>query len=170
MKQTTILAALVAAVSTAPAGAQERPPAAVADVARCRTIGEAAARLACFDAAAARLEAAVNEKQITVLDREGVRRTRRSLFGFSLPSIGLFGGGKEDRDEVKEVDGVVRQVQSLPNGRYELVLEDGARWQTTEPTRWAPEAGAKVHIERASLGSYWIAVERARTVRGRRVG
>lgn len=160
---------LAAALATSGAAhAQDRPPA-VDDVAKCRGIDEDKRRLQCFDAAAARLDAAVNSKQITVLDREGVRRARRSLFGFSVPSVGLF-ADKGDREQITEVDGKLTRVLPMPNGRYELVLEDGARWLTIESARWAPDVGAKVHIKKAALGSYWIAVERGSTIRGRRVG
>lgn len=163
------MAATAAALMLAGTAQAQDRPAALDDVAKCRAIADDGDRLRCFDAAAQRLDAAVSSKQITVLDREGVRRTRRSLFGFSLPSVGLF-ADKDGREEVTEVDGKLARVVPMPNGRYELVLEDGARWMTVEPARWAPDVGAKVHIKRASLGSYWIAVERGSTIRGRRVG
>ncbi len=166
LKRSVLAAALVMAGA---AHAQDRPAPAVDDIAKCRGIDDDARRLQCFDAAAARLDAAVSSKQITVLDREGVRQTRRSLFGFSVPSVGLF-ADKENREQITEIDGKLTRVLPMPNGRYELVLEDGARWMTIEPARWAPDVGAKVHIKKAALGSYWIAVERGSTIRGRRIG
>lgn len=167
----TIWAASLFWLVASPAAAQDRDerPAPIAELARCRTVVDAAARLACFDAAAAQLDADVSAKRITVLDRAGVRRTRRSLFGFPLPNTGLF-DEDDRREQVAEVDGVIARVLPLPNQRYELVLADGARWQTTEPTRWRPTPQAKVHIRKGALGSYWIAVERTPAVRGRRTG
>ncbi len=147
-------------------------PAVITDIAKCRGIGEAMARLACFDAASARLDAAVSSKQLTVLDREGVRQTKRSLFGFSLPAIGLFGRGNEkiEAPEFSEIDTVIKQVLPLGHDKYEFVLEDGAHWVTTDAMPFRPKAGVKIRIKKAAMGSFFVSVEGQRTVKGRRVG
>ncbi|HEX8382052.1 MAG TPA: hypothetical protein VF592_01620 [Sphingomonas sp.] len=139
----------------------------------CRNIVESSARLSCFDAAAAGLDAAVRSREVTVLDRESVRKTRRSLFGFALPRIELFGGREgDDRDEAEftEINTTVRRVIPVGYGKYDLVLEDGARWSTTEALGLPPRDGVAIRIRKASLGSYFLSIGRQRTVRGKRVG
>ena len=138
-------------------------------LADCRKEADAGRRLACYDAAAAKLDADVSSGQLTVLDREGVQRTKRSLFGFQLPRVGLF--GRDDRQpEFQEIDTIIARVVPLGYGKYELVLDDGARWQTTDTLPSAPRSGAKIRIRRASLGSYFINVDGRRGVKGRRTG
>lgn len=117
---------------------------------RCRAIGDGPARLACFDAAAGALLAARERKDVTLVDRQEVQRTRRSLFGFTLPRLSLFGSEKE---EVRELDAVIMRVAALPDDRWSMVIED-AEWRTTEPSYRAPAAGDAIHIKRAALGSY----------------
>ena len=71
-------------------------------VTACRAIGDATQRLACYDEAATRLTQAVGRNDVVVLDREDIRQTRRSLFGFHLPRLPLFGGGAREVQETPE--------------------------------------------------------------------
>lgn len=171
----TSLAALVSAtaIAASPAVAQDATsrPSTIRNLVDCIRIPEDVARLRCFDRSAEQLNKELAGRQIAILDGDGVKRTRRSLFGFALPSVGLFGkdgpGGKE---EISEVDGSVAKLVTLPNQRFELVLADGARWQTTEPANQPFDVGDKVHIRRGALGSFWISSAPGRAVRGRRIG
>ncbi|WP_375428091.1 hypothetical protein [uncultured Sphingomonas sp.] len=138
-------------------------------LARCRLITEPTARLACFDAAAAQLQDAVSTGQVTMLDREGVRQTKRSLFGFTLPRVGLF-GRSDGEPEFTEIDTTIARVLPLGFGKYELMLKDGARWQTTDALASPPRSGSAVRIRKATLGSYFINVNGRRGVKGRRIG
>jgi hypothetical protein len=145
--------------------------------ARCRAIAAAPARADCFDAAARSLETAVKTKEITIVNRQEVRTARRSLFGFTLPRIGLFDGGDRDDsgraaqpEEIKEIETTVASARVVANGRVELRLADsGAVWTTTDPMPFPPKAGDKVRIRRGTLGNYFIAVAGQRSVRGMRV-
>lgn len=145
--------------------------------AQCRAIAAAPARADCFDAAARGLETAVKTKEITIVNRQEVRTARRSLFGFTLPRIGLFDGGDRDDDdraarpeEIKEIETTVASARVIANGRVELRLADsGAVWVTTDPVAFPPKVGKKVRIRRGTLGNYFIAVEGERSVRGMRV-
>ena len=145
--------------------------------ARCRAIVAAPARADCFDAAARGLETSVKTKEITIVNRQEVRTARRSLFGFTLPRIGLFDGGDRDDsgreaapEEVKEIETTVASARVVANGRVELRLADGgALWATTDPMPFPPKPGAKVRIRRGTLGNYFIAVDGQRSVRGMRV-
>ena len=148
----------------------------LAGFARCRAIQAPEARAACFDASARELEVAVKTKDITIVDRQEVRKARKSLFGFTLPRIGLFDGADRDErgngapDEIKELQTTVVSVRPAANGRVELrVAEGDALWTTTDPMPFPPKAGQKVRIRRGALGNYFIAVEGQKTVRGMRL-
>lgn len=134
----------------------------------CRTLTDPAARLACFDRQIAALEAAEAARDLTVIDREEVRRTRRGLFGFSLGNLGsIFGGGDDDDDDaraaedrVEQIEAVVREVGRDRSGKLVLVLDNGQRWvQTDSGGGRQPRAGNRVVISRASLGGFIASVE-----------
>ncbi|HEX6865720.1 MAG TPA: hypothetical protein VF122_00670, partial [Caulobacteraceae bacterium] len=81
--------ALMTAALTLMAGsaqaASDRPPVLQA-VVDCRAIADSSARLACYDAAAARLDEAEAKGDVVVLDREQRQQARREAFGFTMPS------------------------------------------------------------------------------------
>lgn len=139
---------------------------------QCRAIASAEERLACFDRAAAALEQAVQAKEVRILDKEDVQRTRRSLFGFQLPRVGLFNEGDEEakKTEFTEINTTIASARQLQNGRVEIRLsgEDDAVWQTTEAMTFPPKAGDKIRIRKGAIGSYFINVG-GRSVRGMRV-
>ena len=68
---------------------------------QCRSITDDAARLQCFDTAAANLQAATERRDVVVVDRAQVRESRRRLFGLALPSLPIFGGGDDEEEERK---------------------------------------------------------------------
>lgn len=134
----------------------------------CRALTDPAARLACFDQQVAALEAAEAARDVTVIDREEVRRTRRGLFGFSLGDLGsIFGGGDEDEDDeraaadrVEQIAAVIREVGRDRSGKLILVLDNGQRWvQTDSGGGRQPRPGQNVVISRASLGGFIASVE-----------
>ena len=93
--------------AAAPVAAKDKAPpprpAQIQEVYDCRDIADPAARLACFDRAVGELQTADTRRDISFADRETVKKTRRGLFGFTLPSLGLFGGdGDEDGEEVED--------------------------------------------------------------------
>lgn len=135
----------------------------------CRAIADDAARLACFDASVAELAVAEEKKEIRFADKALVKETRRGLFGFSLPRIGLFGGDGEE-EEVKEIEAVVKSASIDRSGKYRIVMEDGAVWQQIDTTRLPrePKPGQKVKIRIASMGSYFANVNDQRAIRMKR--
>lgn len=162
---------LAAPVVAAPA----RTPAVLQALGDCRAIADNAVRLACYDKAAAGIADATAKKEIVVLDREEVRATRRGLFGFSLPKLNFFGNKDVEndtgREEIVEVDVVVKSARSFGYQLWRMTMEDGSTWVTNEAsTLITPRAGSKVHIKRAALGSYFIKVDGSRAVKGRREG
>jgi len=160
----TVAAAVLATPGMGQQGARAGGIATLDAVAACAQIIADAERLACFDRAARSLAAARAAKDIVVLDRDEVRRTKRSLFGFSLPSIRVFGG-----DEVNEVVGLVADVRTLPGGLLRFAVADNGVWETTEQAVRGPRDGDEVTIRAGSLGSYVATVPRRRAVRVRRL-
>lgn len=138
-------------------------------VAACRTETDAAARLACYDREVAALDAAVKEKRVAVIDRAEIRRTKRTLFGISLPTVKLF--DSDDEPEVRQVVATIRSVSQGEGGRVVFTLEDGAVWAQTDdyPVFHSVKPGHKVTLKRASFGSYFADFEKAVTVRAKRL-
>jgi hypothetical protein len=139
-------------------------------LAACRGIVDSTTRLACYDAAGERLVQAVHDRDLVVMDREDVRETRRGLFGFALPRLPLFGGKTDDEKEVTELTAKVTSVRALPNGKWQLKLEDGAIWQTTEAVGFLrdPKAGSTVVIHKGALGGYMMRIDGQRGLRAKR--
>lgn len=138
----------------------------------CRAVSAAVERLACFDAAAAALDEQISTHQITVVDQEGVREVKRSLFGFSLPSINLFGERgerKKDETQVSTIDTTIKSVRLVSADQFELALPDGARWINTDSLPRQPRPGDKISIHQGMLSNYFMRIADGRTVRGRRV-
>jgi hypothetical protein len=168
-----LLAVLPASAQAADKEARQIPPV-VARLAACKTVAGDAARLACYDREAQVLTASVDRGEIKVIDREEAKTMRRSLFGFSLPKLGLFGGGKDDtsNEEVRTLDSTIVSLTALPRGRWQFKIAEGeAQWETMEaPSRLvSPKIGQKVEIEQAALGSYWIRFNGQNGVKGHRV-
>ena len=104
-----------AAALAGPATAQDKigdgpPPAQIRSLLDCRGLADSAERLACYDGAAAQISDAIAKKDLVAFDRESVRRTKRGLFGLSLPDLGIFG---ED-DEVVEGPTAGGRIETLP--------------------------------------------------------
>lgn len=134
----------------------------------CRRVATDAERLACFDRAAASLEEARRRKDVVVLDRAEVRQAKRSLFGFSLPSIRLFGSGSDD-EALRQLVGRIEDVSSLPGGLLRFRLVDGGLWETTEAVMVPLRKGDETTIKAGTLGSYVATAPGRRAVRVRRL-
>lgn len=140
-------------------------------IAACQSVADPEARLACFDESARRLTTATTAGDIVVLDREQVRKTRRSLFGFSLPRLPFF-GNDDDRDGevIKEIESTIARTSAIGHRKWALHLEDGTVWNTVEIVRRLdPSPGAKIKIRSAALGSYRAEIENSGTVGVQRV-
>lgn len=137
----------------------------------CRQIAENAQRLACFDRAVDALDAAERRKDVVVVDREQMRHARKSLFGFTLPRIGLFGGGKEEVEaDVSAIDGTIATVRRISSENWSIGLGDDAGiWETMAPIKFDPRVGQKIHISKATMGSYLGSFGSNKGVRFRRV-
>jgi hypothetical protein len=170
----TLIAASMILTFTLPAGARTRPPTGVpAQVTRlltCRALTVAAERLACFDRESAAMGTAVERKELVVFDREAVTKTRRSLFGFSVPDLGIF--GDKDTDPVKQIEGVLAAAGTNRDGGYTFTLVDGSRWNQIDdrPLSRDPKRGDKVIVKRGTLGAFILSIAGQPGVKVKRVG
>lgn len=174
MRLVIMVAAGLGLIASAGAAAQpaERNPL-VEELVRCRGESAEAERVRCYDAAVDALSRATAEGSVVVVDREEVRKTRRSLFGFSLPKLPLFRGDRSaEEEQTEEIEAKIASARSLGYGKFVIVLDSGARWQTTEPINYgsAPAAGLPIRIKRGALGAYFISVDGGRSVKGMRTG
>ena len=95
-----ILFAALTIVSSASAAPRPRDAAVgvLAELTGCKAIADNTARLACFDAGVAKLAEATARGDVKIVDREDIRATRRSLFGFALPHVAFFKGDDTAED------------------------------------------------------------------------
>lgn len=168
----TKAAFLVFALWAQGAVAQESQPTAgaqrVGQLVQCRSVADRDARLACYDREVAGLAAAIDSREIVVVDREVVRETRRSLFGFATPARGLLAETPED--EITQLTTSLTAVRPFGVGRYRLGLKDAGTWETLEAqSTLFPKTGDTVELKRGLLGSYIATVGRSRAVRVKRV-
>lgn len=139
---------------------------------QCRSITDAANRLACYDKRAAALSSAQADKELAILDKESVRQTEKERFGLTAPTTvelnsapGTSGGG-----ELQEIESTIVGFQAATRNKWLLQLADGSSWQTIEAVPYrVPELNMAVTVKKAALGSYLIRPAGWPAVRSRRV-
>ncbi len=179
MRGTGIVAGLIAlscamgAVADAAPKVQPRPEI-FTRLLDCRAVADSAQRLACYDRQVEAIDSAAKRDEVVVLDREELKKTRKSLFGFSLPKLPFLGGGEGKEDDAPEslsLESTIAGLSSLGYGKWAIRLEDGAEWQLTEAlTNRTPKTGMKVEIKRAAMGSFLLSINGWHSVRAKRVG
>lgn len=159
-----------APAASAPKQQEGPPPAQVTSVLACRQVSDSAERLACYDRAAAALGDAVAKRDLVVFDRESVRKTKRGLFGFSIPNLGIF-GDEDGGVEVKQIDGVIAGLGRNADGGFIFRLADGGRWtqMDSKPIALEPRSGDKVVIKKGALGSYLMSIAKQPGVKVKRI-
>ncbi|KUO53822.1 MAG: hypothetical protein APF82_09920 [Sphingomonadales bacterium BRH_c42] len=150
--------------------AQAETPAAMARLFDCREVVDSQERLACYDREVNHVYQAQASKDLIIADREQVEETKKGLFGFSLPKLGIF-GGDDEKEAVKSVTLELSGARKMANGRYILTMRDGAQWMQTDSTLVLrdPEVGEEVVISRASMGSFMAKIGTRRSFRVKRV-
>jgi len=138
----------------------------------CRTVTDNVARLACYDQQVAAMETAAQRDEVVILDKDGLNKTRRTLFGFSFPKLPFLGGDNDDRKpEFSTIEAKITAARQVGYGNWSFRLEDGAEWQTIEPiSNRVPRAGMAIEIKRGTLGSYIGKIGDWPAVRMKRVG
>lgn len=172
MRYTIISAVLIGTVMTsALARDKDEPqpaPKVFQDVVDCKKIAEPDKRLACYDANVAKLETAQQSNELRVVDKAQIKEAKRGLFGLSLPSIKIFGGG--DDDEVTTITSKVTSVSRGEDG-WIVEIEDGALWMQTDgvPLGRSPKVGDAIEIKKAALGSYKAKVANGVSFKAKRI-
>lgn len=139
-------------------------------LARCLTIKADAERLACTDVAAAKLVAAERGRELVVVTRDEVRKTKRSLFGLAIDENDVFAGRDAPADRIERLETTLLAAAPGSGDRWSLVLAEGGRWRTTEPWDNAnPKPGMAVVIRQGAMGSYMLSAKGQRSVRVMRV-
>jgi len=135
----------------------------------CRKLTDPAERLACYDGATAKLEAAEKAGDVVVVDREQVREAQRSAFGFNFRMPTFISGDSTKGEKLQSLESTVAEARTV-NGKWVIVLADGAIWNQTdnEPIGRSPKAGSKVTIRQGSVGSFFLSVDGQRSVRAKR--
>lgn len=165
------LALVLAGSGTALSAQEAAPPTgadAIAQLRDCRAITESAARLACYDREVGEVLAATDDGTLRVVDKQEVEQTKRSLFGFSLPKIKLFGDGE---DEMEELTTTITQVRADGRDAWVFATEEGSVWRISDTKLgWRPpREGQPVVLKRAAMGSFFIRVNGQIGVKGRRI-
>ena len=142
---------------------------AVRAVVDCRKITDGPQRLACFDAAVARLDEAQAKGDLVSIDREQRRTLRRETFGFALPSLSIFdrgGGAEEDAAQTFKVDHAFTDRE----GRWQIELAGGGFWRQTDSNSLLrePKPGSSALIKKGALGSFDMKIDGQASIRVRR--
>jgi hypothetical protein len=142
----------------------------------CRAISDSQQRLACFDANVQSLQTATTQHDIVVVDREEARRERRSLFGFNVEGLRIFGSDEKTKSSVEKEDeqitSTIRSARTDGDGNLTVVLDDGATWHQTDSTPVGKKLkpGVPLIIRRGALGSYFMKIDGAPGIKVRREG
>jgi hypothetical protein len=166
---TLVLAAAALGGAALAAPKSEGRAVALQKLADCRRLSENPARLACYDAAAAEIDAAETKGDIVVVDREQARQVRRQAFGLALPSLSLFDRG-ERPEAMDNITGKVVAAHQNHDGRWVLELEGGAVWTQLdyEPLPRGPKKGSTAAIRKSAFGGYFINLDQQRAFRAAR--
>ncbi|MEO9463647.1 MAG: hypothetical protein ABJ242_13035 [Marinomonas sp.] len=140
----------------------------------CQTLSEDSARLACFDKAVGSMVTANAAGEVQVVDKEDVEKTRRSLFGFALPKIALFGGDDDSKEGKKKRNLLETTITSVSYRSRKIIFfttDEGATWRISNapPRLRTVKAGQTVVLKRASMGSFFIRIDGQLGVKGVRV-
>jgi len=136
----------------------------------CRKLTDGAARLDCFDKAAAQLDAAEQSGAVVVVDRAQVQEAQRSAFGFNfrMPSFMTGGDSSGKSAELESLESTIDSARQI-NGKWTFKLADGAIWsQTDNEYIRNVRADAKVTIRKGAVGSYFLSVDGQTSVRAKR--
>lgn len=164
------------ATGSAFAATNEQPRAEIfTDLLKCRSISNNAQRLACFDVQVGEMDAAAQRDEVVVLDKVELNKTRKTLFGFSFPKLPFLGGGDDDEAHEREegfshIQATIGSIRNLGYDKWQIGLDDGAQWMTTEAvTGFPPKIGQKIDIRRAAMGSFIGKINGGRAVRMKRL-
>jgi hypothetical protein len=163
--------ATAAVASAAPkADKLQPPPPGFTRLIACQQIRDNVQRLACYDREVASVGSANARGDLVVMDKEQVRKTRRSLFGLALPDLGVFGGGDLPGD-ADALETTIRGAKEAADGKWWFNLAEGGTWVQLDSRDFIvdPAPGQPVRIRRAAMGSYIMNVNKQRAIQVHRV-
>jgi hypothetical protein len=125
----------------------------------CRTLSDAAERLACYDRSAEALDDAEKTGEVVVVDQAKARDIRRQSFGLSLPSLSFLNlSGKGEG--VDRLETRIQTAREFVEGRFLIHTVDGATWRQLDGDNVrAPKAGQSLVITPGLLGSFFCRVD-----------
>lgn len=142
----------------------------------CRALPDVPQRLACFDRHAAAVATAIDARDLVVTDRAQRAALATREFGRPVGATAPAARSDEPAATTREpiparIEATIARAAQLPNGRWAIILDSGARWQQADDRIFArdPRAGMTITITRAALGSYLGKVDGQVAVRLRRV-
>lgn len=143
----------------------------VASLKACREIADPAERLACYDIKTIDIVSAAEAGDVRIIDREDLRQTRRQLFGFTLPDVGLLKDDGQDMGSGELMETSIVSGRRLGSRNWRFATVEGAVWEISNaPARLAPiKGGEKVEFKKAALGYFFIRINGQLGVKGRRV-
>ena len=153
-----VLALAPAAMAAGPTSPDQAP--AVRAVLDCRKITDGPQRLACFDAATARMDEAQAKGDLVTIDQAQRRTLRKEAFGFALPSLAILDKGVS-KSETDSVSLKVLSASQDKTGRWRFTLEGEQFWHQTDlaTMTFDPHAGSSVVIKKGALGSFHMNVD-----------
>jgi hypothetical protein len=151
------LALLAWAVASPAAAAPPPQSPLLGNLIKCEDVMEDAPRLACLDAATRAIREAAAAGRVALVDREKVEGARRSLFGFSLRGIPLFGEGDQAAEGPSELKSKVTSAREAGGG-WLITLREGGTWATLEPLALTPRVGTDAVVRRNGFGGYMMKV------------
>ncbi|WP_112381622.1 hypothetical protein [Sphingomonas carotinifaciens] len=159
----------VLAIVAAPSAAaqEERQPASITALTRCRDLSAPMERLACYDKAVDQVGTALRSGALLALDRKAVMASKQERFGLPRTTpTDRFGGGSADiRTAVTQIDSTIRSAKAAARlGRIDLALTDGSLWQTIDALAFPPRPGTPVSVKQAALGGYRATIDGGRAI------
>jgi hypothetical protein len=143
----------------------------IAALKTCRAIADEDDRLACYDSKVTAMVSASEAGDVRVVDRDDVRRTRRQLFGFTVPDLDILEGDKQDRESSELLETTITSARQLTRSSWRFTTAENAVWEINNaPARLTSiKAGDKVIFKQASLGFYFIRINGQLGIKGKRI-
>lgn len=140
----------------------------------CKAIADSEQRLACYDQSVGAIIAATDQGEVRIVDKEDVEQARRGLFGFSIPSLKIFGDDSDGRsgETADMLQSTITEVAYLRSGAINFRIAEGdAVWQISNPPQRlrTVKKGDPVEFKKAALGTYFIRIDGQLGVKGKRL-
>jgi len=134
---------------------------ALAPFVACRPLADPRARALCYDAALDRLQQAVAERQVVIVQRD----ERRAVL--SLPAT----SPRAAPVLPARIDSTIVSATVTGYDRWIIRIASGTIWRTTESgLSVVPRPGLEINIRRGALGGYLMQIGKGRSVRAERIG